>query len=200
MDILYRIKHIWSRRVKKVVSSKKGQMFSEPKIEQRSEQPYFGIRTQVPMKEMKKAIPKCLEEVFAWLGMQGIAPAGAPFIRYHVINMADKMDIEIGVPVANILPETGLQNDPPMNIKAGTLPAGQYAALIYTGVKNGIKANAALLEWGAKQGLMWDRWDVENGDAFRSRYETFITDPKDEPDSAKWKTEVAIRLAEHPTR
>lgn len=180
--------------------SKKGQVFSEPLIEQRSEQPYFGIRTQVPMKEIKKAIPKCLEEVFAWLGKQGIAPAGAPFIRYHVINMAGMMDIEMGVPVANAIPEAGLQNDPPMTIRAGTLPAGQYAALIYIGVKNGIKANAALLDWGTKQGLVWDRWDVEHGDAFRSRYETFITDPKDEPDPAKWETEVAIRLAEQPTR
>ncbi len=162
---------------------------SEPKIEQRNEKNYVGIRTQVPLRKMSKAIPQLLADVFTWLGNHGIAQTGDPFIRYHVINMTEMMDIELCVPVAR--PVTGDER-----VKPGALPGGQYAALDYTGVRNGIKANAALLDWGARQGLVWDRWDVEAGDAFRSRYETFLTDPKDEPDKAKWETEVAIRLVD----
>ena len=113
---------------------------TEPKLEDRTEQPYMGIRTEVPMRQLPEVIPQLLGEVFAWLGKQGIAPAGAPFIRYHVIDMESQMDIEMGVPVASALSGDG-------RISAGVLPAGRYAALVYAGVRNGIKANKALLDW-----------------------------------------------------
>ena len=134
-------------------------------------------------------IPRLLGEVFAWLEKQGVAPAGAPFIRYHVIDMEAKLDIELGVPVASAVAGDG-------RISAGVLPAGRYAALIYTGVENGIPANGALLDWGAEQGLVWDTFAAENGDGFGARIESYLTDPDDEPDPAKWETEVAIRLAD----
>ncbi len=75
-------------------------MITEPKLEDRNAQPYVGIRTQVPMKEFKGVVPQLLGEVFAWLEKQGVPPAGAPFMRFHVINMAEKMDIEMGGPGA----------------------------------------------------------------------------------------------------
>jgi effector-binding domain-containing protein len=164
-------------------------MISEPKLEDRREQPYVGIRTQAAMQELPDVIPQLLDEVFAWLREQGVEPAGAPFIRYHVIDMQAKLDIELGSPVAS--PLLGDHR-----VKAGVLPAGRYAALVYTGVKNGIKGNKALLDWARAKGIRWDRWDDENGDAFGARYESFLTDPADEPDPAKWETEVAIRLAD----
>jgi effector-binding domain-containing protein len=164
-------------------------MIGKPKLEDRNEQPYVGIRTQVTMKQFKAVIPLLLGEVFAWLEKQGVEPAGAPFMRLHVINMAANMDVELGVPVATAVPGDG-------RVSAGAIPAGRYASLIYTG--NGVKANKALLDWAAEQGIVWDRWDDENGDAFRSRIETYLTDPAEEPNQAKWKTEVAIRLAGDP--
>jgi effector-binding domain-containing protein len=168
-------------------------MITEPKLEDRAEQRYVGIRTQVPMKEFKKVIPQLHGEVFSWLEKQGVAPAGAPFMRFHVINMESKMDIEIGVPVASAVSGTG-------RVSAGVIPAGRYAALVYTGVKNGIEANKALLDWGAKNGLVWDTYEAENGDGFGARVESYLTDPADEPDQAKWETEVAIRLADDQPR
>ncbi|GHO74952.1 hypothetical protein KSD_27230 [Ktedonobacter sp. SOSP1-85] len=67
-------------------------IITEPKLEDRKERHYMGIRTQVPMKEFKEAIPQLLGEVFAWLEKQGVVPAGAPFMRYHVINKAVGLD------------------------------------------------------------------------------------------------------------
>jgi hypothetical protein len=67
------------------------QMITEPKLEDRNAQPYVGIRTQVPMKEFKRVVPQLLGEIFAWLEKQGVAPAGAPFMRFHVINMATSL-------------------------------------------------------------------------------------------------------------
>ena len=41
-------------------------------------------------------------------------------------------------------------------VVADILPAGRYASLVYTGIENGIAGNAALLNWGAARGLVWD--------------------------------------------
>ena len=76
------------------------------------------------------------------------------------------------------------------------LPAGRYASLVYTGLLNGLHGNQVLLDWVKENGLTLDRWAVENGDAFRSRYESYLTDPEDEPDQTEWETEVAIKVAE----
>jgi effector-binding domain-containing protein len=164
-------------------------VFTEPKLDQRDEQPYMGIRTKVTMSEMPDVIPQSFEEVFGWLGERGIAPTGLPFVRFHVIDMAAKMDIEMGVPV-----ESTLAGDD--RVTAGTLPAGRYASLVYTGLENAYQGNGRLLHWGGKQGLTWDKWMVEEGEAFGGRYETTLTDPSEEPDTTKWETEVAIRLAD----
>jgi len=128
-------------------------MITEPKLENRSDQHYVAIRTQVSMQELGTGvIPQLHREVFAWLGKQGLAPSGAPFIRYLVINMMEKLDIELGWPIARALSGTD-------RICAGVLPAGRYASLVYIGPYEGdglIKANAALLDWGAAHGIAWD--------------------------------------------
>jgi effector-binding domain-containing protein len=164
-------------------------MIGEPRLVDRDEQHYLGIRTQVPMRQFKKMIPQLLGEVFAWLGHHDVVPAGAPFMRFHVINMKSKMDIELGVPVASVVPGDD-------RVTAAVLPAGRYAALVYTGVANGMAGNKALLDWGAEKGLVWDTYVAEYGDGFSARFESYLTDPAVEPSPAKWDTEVAIRLAD----
>lgn len=165
-------------------------MITEPKLEDRSAQRYVAIRTQVTMQELGTGvIPQLHSEVLAWLKKQGVAPTGAPFIRFLVINMMEKLDIELGWPVASALSGSD-------RVSAGVLPAGRYASLVYTGIDNGIQANAALLDWGTQNGIVWDTWQAENGDGFGARFESFLTDPKEEPNLAKWETEVAIRLAD----
>lgn len=162
---------------------------TEPKLEDRNEQPYMGIRLLAKPRQLSKVIPQSHQEVFEWLEKQDIAPVGAPFIRFHVIDMKTQFDISLGVPVASSVTGNG-------RIEPGILPAGRYATLIYTGVRNGIPANAALIEWARQQGLVWDHRDEAGGDAFASRYESFLTNPADEPDMDKWETEVAIKIAD----
>jgi effector-binding domain-containing protein len=142
------------------------------------------------MQEMGSGIiPQLHDEVHAWLEKQGVSPSGAPFIRYLVINMATKLDIELGWPVASRLAGTD-------RIKPGVLPAGRYARLLYTGDYSGLmEANGVLIGWARENGITWDNWTTDTGDAFGARFETYFTDPGDEPDPAKWETEVAIRLA-----
>ena len=83
-------------------------MMTEPRLEDRGAQHYVGIRTEATLQEMGAGlIPRLLGEVLAWLEKQGVAAAGAPFIRYHVIDMESKLDIELGVPVATTLAGDG---------------------------------------------------------------------------------------------
>jgi len=165
-------------------------MISEPRIENREAEQYMGIRSQIEVSELPKVIPQSIGEVAGWLGQQGIAPAGAPFIRYNVIDMPGLLDIEVGWPVAAPAAGDG-------RVAAGVLPAGRYATLLYTGDYPGLyDATAALLDWGAKQNLVWDKWQAGNGEGFGARFESYLTDPMKEPDLSKHETVVAIRLAD----
>jgi effector-binding domain-containing protein len=163
-------------------------VISEPKIDYRPEQVYMGIRTQVPFKGMSKVVQNLNKELSTWVKQQGVERAGPPFLRLHVIDMKGEMDIEVGIPVTTVLP-----NDE--RVAGGVLPAGRYASLIYTG--SGLAGNKALLDWAKAHGIAWDRWNDEKGDAFRARYESFLTDPKIEPRKTKWEIEVAIKLADN---
>lgn len=162
-------------------------MIGEPQISQRPEKYYLGIRMQTPMSGMSKAVQKLFKELNTWLKKHNIQPVSPPFLRFHVIDMRGEMDIEVGAPV-----EVGTLGDE--RVQPSTIPAGRYASLIYSG--SGLAGNKALIEWAKANGLKWDRWDDAKGDAFRARYETYLTDPKIEPRKTKWDVEVAIKLAD----
>ncbi len=162
----------------------------EPQIDERKEQPYMGIRVQTPMKGMGIVLTKLFKEINKWAAKNGVEPAGPPFHRFYVIDMEGDMDLEVGIPVATPLPGDE-------RVHPAVLPAGRYASLIYTG--SGYTGNKTLVEWARDKGIKWDRWDDPKGDAFRSRYEAYLTDPKIEPRKTKWEVEVAIKLADDQT-
>ena len=159
----------------------------EPKIDIRPKQLYMGIRTVTPFKGMAKVIAALSDEMNAWVDEHNLKPSGPPFLRYHVIDMRGFMDIEFAFPFHQTLPGDG-------KVKAGVLPPGRYASLVFSG--GGVSGNRALIEWVRSQGLEFDRWDTEQGDNFRSRYETYLSDPKIEPRKSKWQIEVAIKLTD----
>jgi effector-binding domain-containing protein len=171
------------------------QMITEPKIEDRNEQPYVGIRTQVTMQEIGKVLPPLWGEVYGWLASKGLKPAGAPLWRYRVIDMAAKMEIDVGVPVA-----TAVTGD--NRITADILPAGRYATLIYTGPYEGLMpATGDLLDWAENKGIVWDKWPAgPKGEGWRARIENYLTDPTKEANPAKWETELAFKLADDQPR
>jgi len=157
-------------------------MITEPKLENRNAQRYLGIRTQAAVSELPTVIPQLHQEVYTWLKQQGVAPAGVPFIRYYVIDMEAKLDIEIGVPVTSTLPGDS-------RVQARVLPAGRYATLLHTGnYVDLVSANAALLAWAEKNGIEWQM----QGEVWGARIEFYIKDPGNEPNPEKWETELAF--------
>ena len=126
-------------------------MLTEPKLENRGEQHYVAIRTQVAI-PFGKLLQPMWDEVHAWLADKGVATAGAPFIRYLTTDMEKKLDLEAGFPVPAAVTGDG-------RITAGVLPAGRYAVLLYTGPYRGegvFKANVAMIEWAKENNIAWE--------------------------------------------
>ena len=165
-------------------------MSSAPEIETRAEQPYVAIRTQVTMEDLGTVVPPLNQQVFAWLGEHGAAPAGAPFWKYNVIDMAGKLEVEAGAPVVAAVAGDG-------RVVSGMLPAGRYATLTHVGHPSELMAaTRALLDWAAAQGLTWDMSPGANGERWGCRLEIYLTDPSQEPDMSKWVTQLAFKLAD----
>jgi effector-binding domain-containing protein len=166
-------------------------MHTEPKTEYRDPLPFAGIRGVVKMGDLGQIIPGWIDEVEAWLKERGIKPSGPPLVRYHMCPtypMAEApLDICIGWPVAVPVKPAG-------RIVDETLPAGQYASLVYTGIDNGIAGNAALIFWALDNGLVWDSRPVENGESFAGRVEFMLDGPDDDPNPSNWRTEVMIKI------
>jgi effector-binding domain-containing protein len=131
-----------------------------------------------------------IPEVFGWLGARGIAPAGPPFLKYNVIDMARQLEIEAGVPVAAPVDGDGA-------VFPAVLPAGRYATLIHVGHPAGLyDATARLLEWTSQQGLAFDMSEQAGAQHWAARLEIYFTDPSQEPDMDKWETQLAFKLAD----
>ena len=160
-----------------------------PSIVERAAQPYAAFRAVVTMATIG-TIAHRIPEVFARLGALGIAPAGPPFLRYNVIDMENELEIEAGVPVAEPVPASG-------DLLPGVLPAGRYVTFTHVGSPDGlIGAIAQLLERAAAAGLQWDMTPSEEGDRWGCRLESYRTDPREQPDTTKWETDLLFRLAD----
>lgn len=160
-------------------------MTHEPQIQPRAAQHYAGIPATVTMDTISTAVDSGFPELFGWLASNGVAPTGPPFIRFLVIDMDRELLIELGVPVS--APVTGNGR-----IQPGVLPAGRYAVLRHTGPYDGLVAShAALQQWAAGHGVQFDTTDTAQGSVWGGRFEHYLTDPSQEPDPAKWETDVA---------
>jgi len=105
-----------------------------------------AIRTRVTMAELA-GLGGRLGEVFGWLGARGLAPAGAPFFKYNVIDMERELEVEAGVPVAAAV-------DGDDHVVSGVLPAGRYATLTHVGHPGELaEVTKTLLDWAGGQGL-----------------------------------------------
>jgi hypothetical protein len=131
-------------------------MPAAPEIVTRAEQPYVAIRTRVTMADLGGLAAR-FAEVFAWLGARGVRPAGPPFLRYHVIDMARELEVDAGVPITAALDGAG-------DIVGGVLPPGRYATLMWVNPAGLTEATKAVLDWAARQDLNWDMTPRDGGE------------------------------------
>lgn len=161
-------------------------MLTQPQLEDRAAQPYVAIPVRVPMTDIGNVVPPLIPEVLDWVARNGIAPAGPPFFRFVVINMAGNLEIEAGVPTA-----TTIEGDD--RLRAGSLPAGRYATALHTGPPDDlVNATADLLAWAEANGIVWQVAESPDGEVWGARVEFYLTDPRDAPDMATWQTQLAF--------
>lgn len=161
------------------------------RVETRPETPTVGITGVFTMTELARVADR-IPELVTWLAERGTHPAGPPFFRYHVIDMAGELAVEVGFPVPDNVALTSAGE-----IAVSTIPAGRYVTTVHHGHPDGlVDATGALLAWAAAEGLTFDRHDIDAGDAWAGRFEFYLTDPAEQPDMAQWDTELAFRLAD----
>jgi effector-binding domain-containing protein len=162
---------------------------AEPRIVTRTPQPYISITGRVTMQRIPEIADR-MPEVFGWLAQRGIEADGPPFFKYNLIDMERELEIEVGVPVADVL-------DGDEVVRSGVLPAGRYASIGHVGhPRELVDVTARLLDWAAEQGLSWDTQVTDRGERWGCRLELYKTDPAVEPDMNRWETELAFRLAD----
>lgn len=116
-------------------------------------------------------------EVASYLEGTGASAAGPPFARFFDFT-EDEADFEAGFPVAEPIAGEG-------RIAAGELPGGLAAVTTHVGPYEGLQdTHAAIGEWVLANGH----------DPSGPVWEVYATDPREEPDRSKWRTEVVWPL------
>ncbi|MGI5402250.1 GyrI-like domain-containing protein [Streptomyces sp. CA-135486] len=159
----------------------------QPTVVERREQPYAFIRGSVRM-DAFAPIADRLPELIRWLAGRGVETAGAPFFRFNSIDMEGESEVEAGVPVVS-MPE------PEGDIGVAMLPAGRYVTVTHIGHPDQLPGViTAVREWAERQSLEWDMTVVDGVERWACRLESYLTDPREEPDMSKWEIELAFRL------
>jgi len=164
-------------------------MNSEPRIEQRGAHPYAAIRMQVPI-PFGKYLQPAWSRVEVWLAARH-KTHGPAIIRYLTTDMSTTLDIDVGFIIRRAIPGGD-------GILTGTLPAGRYATLTYTGSYRGkcvYRANVALIGWAETNGVVWKTSQVDGAEWWDSRVEWYLNDPKTDPHPEKYKTELTFKVA-----
>ncbi len=93
--------------------------------EEQFPQPVLLIHTTTPVQNLPQTLGQGYQTIMEYLGELQNQPAGAPFVAYYNMDMAN-LDIDIGFPVNGSLPAKG-------SIQSSKLPAGRIATCEYTG-------------------------------------------------------------------
>lgn len=128
--------------------------------------------------ELAGELGQLLGAVLAHATGAGAAPAGPPFTRY--LSMDDQV-VEI---------ETGFALDRPVTgdgtVEATELPATDAVLVRHVGPYDQLPA-----AYAAATAFAWERGRSPAG----APWEVYLSDPGEEPDPAKWVTEVYLPVA-----
>jgi len=165
-------------------------MITVPALTERPSAHYVAIDVVAAMSELPTVIPEVFDEIFAWVEARGIDATGASFIKYDVISMPDRLAMQFAIQVPEPL-------DGDDRVHPGEIPGGTYGVVTHTGPYEELyDVTAVIIGWAKERSITWDARDTPEGQAFVSRLERYLVDPGDEPDSSKWVTEVAIKVAD----
>src|ERR1700704_3917963 len=96
------------------------EIIEPPRIVERAEMPYLGIRVVTPFRGMLATRDRLVDELYTLVDRNDGVEAGRFFLRLHVVDMSGSMDIEVGVSTADRVAGDD-------RVRPGVLPAGHYA-------------------------------------------------------------------------
>jgi effector-binding domain-containing protein len=139
--------------------------------------PALVVRTRVTRDQIRDALADALTAAWIHAEANGVTPSGPPFTRYTSLEDGT-VSLEAGVQLSRAVPGGH-------GIIATELPGGEVATTIHMGPYGRL--------WAAYEALTY--W-MENAGrkAAGEPWEYYLTDPRDEPDSSKWRTEVVWPL------
>ncbi len=137
------------------------------------EQPTAVADAALPVAEIGPWMAKAYHAVATALAAQGVDPVGPPFARYHRLE-EDRTTIEAGFPVARAI-------DGVDDVRPSSLPGGPAATAMHVGPYEAMELTYdALLAWIRQHG----------GEPAGDAWEVYLSDPREEPDPATWRTEI----------
>ncbi len=139
------------------------------------EQPVLSIRRRLTTEEMPTFIGQSCEKLYAYLGLLGVPPNGAPFVIYHAFGPGD-IDAEVCAPTPHLVAGSA-------ELEACVLAATTVARTVHLGPYDQLgTAYTALTEWVGDHGY-------ETAGPPRERY---LTEPGPAISSADYVTEIDL--------
>ena len=158
-----------------------------PTVVELPERRYVAVRMPVTIPFAEDMEP-AFEELFAAFARAGVEADGAEFIKYNLIDMP-RLEIEVGMTTDAPIPPTG-------RLIRGTLPAGKYVSLTYTGpYEHLMDVTAMLVGWAKEKGLTWDSQPTPAGERFACRLEMLDNNPSIEPDPERLQSTLLFKLS-----
>lgn len=182
------IKRDWENRTR-LAPILEDQMLTEPKIVEKTAQPFAAIMLTLRQPEIAQQAPPLIDDVITWVRAAGGELTGPSFFNYVSFFPGGSMEMQVGIPTDRVLVPEG-------RFVTGTNPGGRFASLIATVPYSDLHdANMKLMKWTGDQKLQLD--GVVDGDRFvgANRMEIYHKDPGEDP-SGDPVTELAFRLAE----
>ena|SRR5690349_3434129 len=137
-----------------------------------TEQPTAAVRASLSPRELGSWLGDAYRDVITYLGSARVAPTGPPYARLTFYN--DLVHIEAGFPVSAPVVAGG-------RVAASSLPGGPVALTTHYGRYEDVAAAYdAIAEWLKEHGY----------EPAGPHWEIYYTDPRTEPDPARWRTDV----------
>jgi effector-binding domain-containing protein len=160
-------------------SNKETPMNDAPRIVKTIARLTAAIKITCPRSEIRNVMGPGYDELMSTLRTQGITSAG-PWFTHHFKMPGETFDFEIGVPVPQPVSPAG-------RVNTSQLPAVTAAQTIYAGPYEGLPAAWGEFEkWIRAQGRTPAPW----------LWETYVTNPKSDPEGPTWRTELTRPLAD----
>ena len=154
-------------------------MLEAPQVVETPAQHVAVIHLTIPRADIQKVMGPGIQELYATLASQAIAPAG-PWFSHHLRMLPDQWDFEIGIPVARPVAPAG-------RVRPSERPAFKAAQTVYQGPYEGLGD-----AWGE-----FETWMKSAGlKPARELWEIYAAGPESGSDPAAWRTELNRPLAD----